>query len=135
MAVGGDLIEITWNHSVLGSGTIFPKAAEDSTFDEGGFRGADDANMIDGSGATIKQLNRVRWSVESTVSWDMVSREDLKKITAMAGSPIDAEWTFSHISGAIFKGLGSPVGDLQGNANAATFTLKVSGGGVLTKIS
>lgn len=134
MTVGGDIIEITFNHPTLGTGTIFPKANEDSTFDLGGFRGDDDANMIDGSGGNIKKLNRVKWSVESTIPWDMNTKKELEIITNMAGSPIDAEWTFSHVNGSVYKGTGSPVGDQQANANAATFTLKVSGGGKLKKI-
>ena len=33
--VGGDIVELTFNHPTLGSGIIFPKSAEDSTFDLG----------------------------------------------------------------------------------------------------
>lgn len=134
-AVGGDIIEITYNHPTLGSGTIYPKAAEDSTFDLGGIRTSDDANMVDGAGATIRQMNRVRWSYEGPVAWDMNDREDLDNITALAGDPVEADWTFSHINGSVWKGKGAPVGDLQGNGNQATFTLKVSGGGRLVKIA
>jgi len=133
-AIGGDILEVTYNHPTLGSGTIFPKAAEDSTLDLGGFRGNDDANMIDGSGGTIRQLNRARWSAEVTVAWDMNSRTELEKLTALAGDPVEADWTFSHINGTVYGGTGAPVGDMQGNGNAATFTLKVSGGGKLKKI-
>lgn len=133
-AIGGDLLEITFNHPTLGTGIIYPKSNEDSTFDTGGFRSADDANMIDGSGEMIDQLNRVRWSLESTVAWDMNTREDLEKVVAMSGSPVPAEWTFSHVNGTVYGGTGKPVGDLQGNGNAATFSLKISGGGILKKI-
>jgi hypothetical protein len=133
-AIGGDITEITYNHPTLGSGTIFPKGGEDSTYDLGGFRGADDANMVDGSGAPIRQLNRVRWSFEVSVAWDMNNREELEKLTALAGDPVEAEWTITHINGTVHGGTGAPVGDMQGNGNAATFTLKVSGGGKLKKI-
>jgi len=135
-AVGGDIIEITYNHAGLGkSGTIFPKANEDSTFDLGGFRGDDDANMVDGGGANIKKLNRNRWSFEVVVAWDMNIAKELEVIVEMAGDTQDATWTFTHINGSVYQGLGSPVGDQQGNGNAATFPLKVSGGGSLKKIS
>jgi hypothetical protein len=133
-SVGGDIIEVTWNHPTLGSGVLYPKAAEDSTIDLGGLRGADDANMVAGNGENIKQLTRTRWSVEVTVANDMNTREDAEKMGALAGSPVDAEWTFSSINGTVWGGTGSPVGDIQPNANAATFTLKVAGGGVLKKI-
>lgn len=134
MAVGGDILEITFNHPTIGTGVIFPKSSEDSTFDTGGPRSNDDANMVTASGEMIDQMNHVRWSVETTVAWDMNTREDLEKVVQLASHPVPAQWTFSHINGAVYGGTGKPVGDLQGNGNAATFTLKVSGGGRLRKI-
>lgn len=133
-AIGGDLIEITYNHPTLGSGTFFPKSGEDSTFDTGGFRGNDDSGMVAGSGANIRQLNRKRWSLETTLAWDNNSAEEVEKLSALAASPEEADWTISHISGTIYGGKGSPVGDIQGNGNAATVPLKISGGGELKKI-
>lgn len=133
MPTGGDIIEITWNHPTLGSGVIYPKAQEDSTFDLGGFRTGDDANMINGAGQAIRQLNRVRWSFEVLVSWDMNVNLDLEKITALAGDPQEAEWTITCINGAIYSGTGSPVGDIQGNGNQSTFPFKVSGSNTLSK--
>jgi hypothetical protein len=134
MAVGGDIIEITYNHPTLGSGVIYPKASEDSTYDLGGFRSNDEASGIDGGGNMIDQINRVRWSFEVAVSWDMNIREDLDRLVELAGSPVQADWTFTHINGTVFGGTGKPVGDMQGNGNQATFALKVSGGGKLKKI-
>lgn len=131
---GGDIIEVTFNHPTIGSGTLFPKAAEDSTYDLGGIRSSDDANMVDGGGNMIDQMNRVRWSFEVPIAWDMNTNLELEKITAMAADPVPAEWTFTHINGMVYAGTGKPVGDLQGNGNAATFPLKVSGGGKLKKI-
>ncbi|MGB0881424.1 MAG: hypothetical protein ACPGSO_00615 [Vicingaceae bacterium] len=133
-AIAGDITEITYNHPTLGTGVFYPKANEDNTFDPGGFRAEDDVNMIDGGGRVIQKKNRVRWSVENLVSWDMNGTDELNVARKLTESNVDAEWTFSHISGAIYKGLGVPVGELQGNGNAATFTLKISGGGVLEKI-
>jgi hypothetical protein len=134
-AIGGDIIEITYNHPTLGSGVIYPKAAEDSTFDIGGFRSSDDANMIDGAGQMIDQMNRTRWSVETTVAWDMNTGLTLERLTQLTQSPVFADWTVTHINGTIYGGKGKPVGDLQGNGNAATFTFKLAGGGVLKKIA
>ncbi len=134
MAVGGDIIEITFNHPTVGSGIISPKSNEDSTFDLGGFRSNDDANMVAGNGEMIDQMNRVRWSLEAVIAWDMNIRGDLEKLVELAESPVEAEWTISHINGTVYGGTGKPVGDMQGNGNAATFTLKVSGGNKLKKI-
>lgn len=132
--IGGDIIEITFNHPTLGSGIIFPKAAEDSTFDLGGFVSNDDANGVDGSGEMIDQLNRKRWSFEGTVAWDMNTREDLEKLQELSNDPVLSEWTVTHINGTVYGGSGKPVGDLQGNGNAATFPLKLAGGGRMKKI-
>jgi hypothetical protein len=68
MAIGGDILELTFNHPTIGSGVVFAKAGEDNTFDAGGLRTGDDANMIDGGGNMIQQMNRVRWSFEATTS-------------------------------------------------------------------
>jgi len=133
MPVGGDITEITYNHPTLGSGVIFIKAAEDSTFNLGGVRSNDDMNGVDGGGRMITQLNRQRWSLDVTVAWDMNVNLDLEKLSALAGDPLDADYTVSHSTGAIYGGTGRPVGDVAGNGNAATFPLKLSGGGQLTK--
>lgn len=133
MPSGGDIIEITFNHPTLGSGTLSPKAAEDSTYNLGGIRSADDNNMIDGRGEMIDQMTRARWSLEAVIGWDMTTK-NLEKVIAMAGSPVLATWTFTLINNVVYRGKGKPVGDIQGNANNATFPLKVSGGGKLEKI-
>lgn len=134
MATAGDITEITWNHPTLGSGSIFPKSNEESTFDEGGFRSAEEANMVAGNGEMIDQINRVRWSFDGKIAWDMNNREDVLKMRNLSASPVLASWTISHINGTVWGGLGKPVGDIQGNGNDATFALKLQGSGVLKKI-
>ena len=133
--IGGDILEITFSHPSLGSGTFFPKAAEDSTIDLGGFRSSDEANNIDGGGNMIDTMSRGRWSVETVVSNDNRNRIDLEKLVSLAESTVLADWTISHVSGAVYGGKGKPVGDIQGNFNAATVALKLAGGGKLKKIS
>lgn len=134
MPTGGDFRELTYNHPTLGSGTIFLKGGEDTTVDLGGLRSADDMGMIDTGGNMIDKMNITRWSFEATVSWDMNIDLTLDKIKALSASPVLADWTMSHTNGTVFGGKGKPVGDLKGNANAATFPLKLSGGGELKKI-
>ncbi len=133
-AIGGDILEITFNHATLGSGTIYPKSGEYSTIDLGGFRSNDDANMIDGSGNMIDQINRVRWGVETTVAWDNNVALELEQLVALAASPVHADWTITHISGTVWGGKGKPVGDLKGAGNGGTFPLKLAGGNELKKI-
>lgn len=134
MAVGGDIIEITYNHPTLGSGVFYPKSGEDSTFTPGGFIGNDDDNMLDGSGTSIRQLNQVRWKVAVTCSWDMNGADEVTKARQLSGSTEEADWTFTHINGTVWGGKGAPVGTIEGNGNASTFALTVSGGRGLKKI-
>ena len=134
MVVSGDLTEVSYNHPTLGSGTWFPKAAEDNTFDDGGFRSDDDANGVDGGGNTIRKLNQVRWSLETTVSWNMNSANELEKASQLAASPVEADWTISHANGTVWKGTGAPVGDVKGNGNTGLMQIKISGGGKMKKI-
>ena len=134
MPVGGDIIEITFNHPIVGSGTIYPKSTEDSTFNLGGFRSEDDMAKIAGDGSMIDTINRVRWSFEVPATWDQNSANELDKLIELAESPIEADWTISSINGTVWGGKGKPVGELPGNGNAATITLKLSGGGRLKKI-
>lgn len=128
MAVGGDIIEITYNHPTLGSGTFFPKSAEASSYDTGGFRTKDEQNAIDGSGTPIDTMNQVRGFFESTVSNDMNTSKDAERAAALAGDPTPATWTFSVINGVSYTGVGKIVGDVNPDVDKATFKLKVSGG-------
>lgn len=133
---GGDILETTYNHPVLGSGTLFHKAAEDGTFDPGGYRSNDDANMVTGDGQMIDQINRVRPSFElPPVAWDMTDVNEVQKLADLAASPVLADWTFTSISGAIWSGKGKPVGDIQGATNGATIGLKIAGSGTFKRIS
>lgn len=133
--LGGDILEITFNHPTIGAGRFAPKANEDTTFDKGGFRATDDANGVDGSGAPITQLNRVRWMFEGPVAWDNGNDPDAAdRLIQLSGSPVDADWTFTHINGNVYAGKGRPVGDIQVNANSGIISMKISGGGTLDKI-
>ncbi len=134
MATGGDIIEITYNHPTLGSGTIFPKAGEDSTYETGGFRTNDDANSIDGGGNMINQMNRVRPFFEMVIANDMNTDSTLEKLVALAGSPVLADWTVSIVNGVTYGIKGKPVGDLSADINKSTFKLKIAGSGVAKKI-
>ncbi len=132
--VTGDFIEITFNHPSLGNGAFFPKSAEDGSLDLGGFRSADDANMIDGGGNMIDQMNRTRWSFEGSIAGDMNTREDAEKLTALASHPVHADWTFTHINGSVYSGKGKPVGDIVLNGNTGQIPIKIAGGGRCKKI-
>lgn len=133
--VAGDLTEITYNHPDVGTGRFYPKAGEDGTFDLGGYTSNDDAQMIAGNGGMIDQMNAKRWSLEATVAWDMNDTNELDNLRKLASSPKPATWTVTHINGTVWGATGKPVGDVQGNSNAGTIGLKISGGGVMAKIA
>jgi hypothetical protein len=131
--VFGDCTEIVVNH---GSKTyrFFPKANESFTIDKGGIRGNDDANQVTSNGQMMSQLNRARWSIEGPIAVDQISDAELSSLNVMAASPSLGTWQFSMISGAIYQGVGRPVGDLNTDSNSGMMTLKVAGGGQLLKI-
>lgn len=126
MAVHGDIIEVTYNHPTLGNGVFFPKANEGNTYDPGGIRNADDANMIAGNSDLILQKNRVRGFFEVLIENDQNVRNDATKVAALAADPVPANWTFTLINGTVYAGTGVPVGDINPDINAGTFTLKVA---------
>jgi hypothetical protein len=66
---------------------------------------------------------------------DTQGNKDLEKLQALAADPVDATWTFQHISGSIWRGSGNPVGDLKEALKNATIQLKVAGGGQLQQIA
>ena len=135
MFVGGDITEISYKHPTLGSGVFFPKSSEDGTYDPGGYRSNDDANMVTGDGQMIDQINRVRWSFEGTVGWDTSIQNEVEQMSKLSGSPVLADWIITHINGTVWGGKGKPVGDIQGNTNTAQMSLKLAGTGKLVKIS
>ena len=136
MYVAGDILEITYNHPVIGSGTLYCKANEDSQVDPGGYRSEDDNSMTTGAGDMIDKINAVRWSYEAPpIAWDMTEADELTKLAQLSASPILADWTISSISGAIWGGKGKPVGDIKGSTNTGQIPLKLAGSGVLKQIA
>ena len=128
---GGDLVEVTVNHPTLGNFTFATKSNESYTMDPGGKRSNDDANMVTGAGEFIDQVNQVRWSFEGPLLADFLSGEEVSRLPALAESSELGTWTFTHVSGAIFRGKGKFVGDINIDTNNAQFTAKIAGGGKL----
>lgn len=135
MFVGGNITEVICDHPELGTVVLKIKASEDNTYDLGGVRGADDQNMVTGSGESIRSLNQVGWRVKLNVAWDMNVGLELQKVKDLAGSTVEGTWTVSHINGSVYRGKGSPVGQLEANVNQATFSLTIGGGGELKKLA
>ncbi len=131
---GGDLVEVTCNHPTLGNFSFATKSNESYTLDPGGKRSNDDANGVTGNGIMIDQINVVRWSFEGPLMVDFAGNTELDNLPKLSGSPELATWTFSHLSGVVWRGLGKFVGDVQVDTNTAQLTAKISGGGVLEKL-
>lgn len=132
--IGGDILEAVCSHPELGDFRFAAKANEAFTLNKGGLRNNDDANGITGSGQAIWQINRQRWSLEGPIAVDMVSDNEMGGLDALAASAIEGIWTLTSISGAIYKGSGKPVGDLNVDSNTAQQTLKIAGSGQLELI-
>lgn len=134
--VAGDILEITYNHPTIGSGTLYCKANEDSQVDLGGYRSEDDDSMTTSDGQMIDKINAKRWSYEAPpIAWDMTETDELGKLVQLSASPIPADWTITSISGAIWGGKGKPVGDIKGSTNTGQIPLKLAGGGQLKQIA
>ena len=124
--VGGDCLELRVNHPVLGEHVFYPKAYEGFTFDPGGIRTNDDVNQVSGDGLSIYQMNRVRGYLELVIANDMNTREDWTFAKRLGASPVEASFVASFINGTSWGFNGKPVGDIQVDTNAATFTMKIA---------
>lgn len=133
--ISGDLLEITATHPTLGDYRFSPKANEDFTIIPGGIVNNDDESSTTSNGQMILQKNAILWSVEGPIAVDLKSDYEKSAIMALNRSSELAVWTFTHISGAIYKGKGAIVGTPSFASNTAQNTLKVAGGGELEKIS
>lgn len=127
MAVHGDITEVRYNHPTLGSGIFFPKANEGNVFDPGGLRNNDDTSMVAGNGSVMFQKNRIAGSFTVLIENDSVSRKDYAKVQALQASSASADYTITHVNGSVWKVTGQPVGAIEVDVNAGTFTLKVVG--------
>lgn len=132
--IGGDLTEITCNHPTLGNFSFATKSNESYTLDPGGKRSNDDASMVAGNGEMIDQVNNVRWSFEGPLMADFDSGNELENLPLLAESSELGTWTFSHISGVVWRGKGKIVGDINVDTNTAQLTAKLAGGGRLEKL-
>lgn len=132
--IGGDLVEITVNHPTLGNFNFATKSNESYTLDPGGNRSADDEGMISGDGQMIDQINKVRWSFEGPIVADFSSGNEIDNLPLLAESSEKGTWTFTHISGVVWRGLGKFVGSINVDTNTAQLTAKLAGGGRLEKL-
>lgn len=132
--IGGDIVEIVCKHPEEGEFRFQVKANESFNVDPGGLRSNDDSGSISGGGDMIDQINRVRPSFEGPVAVDLLSANEIASLPKLAASPILGVWSLTHISGAIYKMNGKPVGDLIADSNTAQMPLKVAGSGKMEQL-
>lgn len=125
MAVGGDIVEVSDNHPELGSFVYKVQAGQDNTYDPGGLRSNDDANMVTGGREAIRQINGKMGFFQVNIVNDMTQKV-IERLSALAAHPVPSEWTFTVINNITYRGTGFPVGDLTANVNNSTMPLKVN---------
>lgn len=133
--IGGDITEASCKHPTLGDYRFEAKSNEAFTLDKGGIRNDDSADGVTGAGNVILKKTRVRWSVEGPLAVDLLNDVEISGLNDLAESADPGVWTFTQIGGAVFTGLGWPVGDLSADTNTSQLKLKVAGGGKLQEIA
>lgn len=132
MIIGGDIIEITANNTELGSSYTFATPTEEeATINMGGLVSTVTTTA---DGRSIRSMKQTPWSVATGITWDMLGIDDLDALSKLAASKVDTDFTFTHISGAVFAGKGTPVDSLEGSAKDAKIPVTFSGGGKLKQI-
>lgn len=126
MAFGGDIQEVTFNNSSVGSGIFKPKAGEANTFDPGGIRVADDSGSITSDGQPIWTQNQKMGGFQILIANDMNTRRDIEKMAQLAGSATPTQWTVTLKNGTIWRGAGYIVGDIAADTDKATVPMKVA---------
>ena len=129
-AIGGDVLEITYSNDTVGNGKFTVKAGETTTLDKGGKR---NETTVDGRGKPIKVVTNAPWMFEGPIAVDLRGDEEIEVCNQLNDSNDPTTWTFEHISGVIYQGVGNIEGDLVADLKAATLPLTIKGGGTLTK--
>ena len=125
--IGGDITGITINHPDLGSFNFAAKAGETYSLDPGGIRNADDSSNVASDSRPIWIKNRVLAFFEGPIVSDFKTGIEMENFPLLAESSLDSDITISHISGAIWKITGQPVGDFSFDTMAANFPIKFAG--------
>lgn len=130
VVTAGDILEWAWSHPTLGSGFFWPVSNVDNTLNLGGFRNNDQA-VLDLGGRMLNQKNLQPWMMNVEVSNDPVTTQEQQTASTLAASLDEMIHTITHVSGAVYRGAGSIMGEIETNANKGTMTLKVCGAGQL----
>lgn len=123
--VGGDIKEISVNHSTLGNRVFKVKSNEGNTYDPGGQRTNDDANQITSQGEPVWQINMKMGGLNVTLMNDMNLKDD-EFLVALASDILDGVYLFTVVNGKSYRGTGRIVGDIVPNINDSTLAVKIA---------
>ena len=125
MIIAGYFTEVFSQHSIVGNKKFDLKSGEDSETDRGGLRIVDDENNRTASGQLITQYENKQPYIQFTCAVDGDIEDYCQDLIKETPSELPT-WTLTHISGDVYVGTGTIVGDVKPNRNAGTLQLKVA---------
>jgi len=122
--IAGIFTGIKVQHSVVGNQNFDMKSGEDTELDRGGLRIVDDENNRTASGKLILQYENKQPYIQPTVVVDADIEQYIQDLIANSFDELGT-WTLTHISGDVYSGRGTIVGDVRPNRNAGTVQFKI----------
>ena len=125
MAKHGDILEVRYQHPTIGTNIFHAVSSQSNELDLGGRRSEDDENKVTTTGIMIDSMSFKRGSLSVLVESDNNVREDQRVLGELAADSVDATWTVTLMSGAVYVGVGKPVGEIKGDVYAGTVQMKI----------
>jgi hypothetical protein len=133
MTIAGLFTEVFCQHSIVGNRKLDLKSGESTELDRGGLRIADDENNRTASGGLILQYENKQPYIQFTCAVDGDVEDYVNNIIKESMNELP-NWTLTHVSGDIYVGFGTIVGDVKPDRYAGTLQIKVAFEGDLLRI-
>lgn len=128
--VGGDILDIVITNQQAGTHTFYPMGSESATMSLGGPTMQSDVNGVAGGGAEmVFSRQSERGYFEVVCACDTAVREDNVKYREFQSSQYPSTATITLNNGTVYKFTGFPVGSVEMDTLAATFTFRIEGNG------
>lgn len=133
--IGGDFLQMTISHPTVGSMILEGISGADGTAKVGGAGIENEDNgAITGGRNLIISKRVVPDSIETEWANDMSATvPQYEFVRAVAAAPQEAKFTFSHISGEVYSGTGTIVGEITLDTKASKMSFKVISGRGFTR--